>query len=162
MDPISSICCRLVAPVSSICRRSWLQCLQLLLAAPVLVSPVVRGSPASRLSLMAPVSVACDSSLQYLLIACGSRLRSVSPVVHGSGMISCRSWLQFWLVCRSCLQYLLSSWLQWLQAVAHGSSTIYCHFLWLQAVARCSCGCHGCLPFCGFNRQPSSVLVIFL
>jgi len=115
-----------------------------------------------------PVAVVCGSSLvQYL----SSRL--VTRPVDG-----CRLWL--W-------SYLLSSWLRYLSSIlscgrtpgsicrslvapvapACRGSSICCgclqyHYLLLVApVAPVSVTCGSCCS-CGFNRQPSSVLVIFL
>ena len=177
---------------SSICRswrqyiscRLWLQYLSLLwgllryllsfMAPPV---SVACGSIGCRLwlwyllSFMSPVSPVVHGSisicrlwLQYhllllvdpLVIACGS---------SGSSSI-CRSWLQS--ICRSWLRYLL--WLSFVAPVAvvlsYGSSIccawLYHQYLLLVVVVCGSCDCHGRLPFCVFNRQSSSVLVIFL
>ena len=132
-------------PVAPSC-RSLLLWLLSLVAAPVssvvrswlqwLVQAVARGSSLQwYLSLVAPVAVVHGSSLQcLLLLRYLSFVAPVSPVVSSCG--SCGS--------------------------SNGSSTIYCHFLWLQAVSRCSCGCRRCLSCSSFSRQPSSVLVIFL
>ena len=152
-------------------------------------SPVVHGSSLQYLSVACGSSICRGSSTCCLVLWLQA---PVSPVVHGStsicrptcGSIGCRLWLQYLVsVDRSWLQSPVSvvcSWIRFLLYLSFaapvspvvsscgscgsssGSSTIYCHFLWLQAVDRRSCGCHGRLPSCGFNRQPSSVLVIFL
>jgi len=155
-----------IAPVSSICCsslqywlcRSWLQ----------------------YLSFVAPVS-----SVVSLL-----QSPPVSPVARGSGSIciSCHSWLRVWslvapvapvspvvrvsCICHSRLRYLLSSRpvAPVSPVVARGStsgSSICCvclqyHYLLLVApVAPVFVACGSCCSCC-FNRQPSSVLVIFL
>jgi len=160
-----------MAPVSPVASCGWLQYHLLLIVSPPV--SVVHGSTSQYLlsshlwlhwlSLVAPVMAVVWGSSSTICCRCWLQYRPSCPVapvwwsvVLGSGISSCRSRLR----------YLLLSFTAPVSPVVvrsscgsgSGSSTIYCHFLWLQAVARHSCGCHGCLPSCGFNRQPSSVL----
>ena len=126
---------------------------------------------------MSPVSVVhgsgsssiCRLCLQWWLSS-PRPVAPVSPVVHVSS-ICCRSWL-LWLsfVTPVSVSHL---WLLWLSFVAPvavvspcGSSIchvcLHYHYLLLVApVAPVSVACGSCCS-CGFNRQSSSVLAIFL
>ena len=153
MAPVSSICWR-----SCICRlwlRQWLHWLSL-------VAPV--SSSVVRPVVVVVVSSSCGSNICWLLMApVVSLLLSVAPVDR------CRLWLRYHL-----LHDLLSFMApvspvvrSWLHAVAHDSSICrvclqYHHYLLLVApVAPVSVACDSCCS-CGFNRQSSSVLAIFL
>jgi len=148
------------------------------------------GSSLQYLSVACGSSISCRSCLQWYCLSFMAPLAVVRGS-RGSGSIYsiCRSWLQYRPSCSvapvlsilfcgssmvislSWLRYLLLSFAAPVSPVvsscgscgsSSGSSTIYCHFLWLQAVACRSCGCRRCLSCSSFNRQPSSVLVIFL
>jgi len=168
-------------PVSVACGTTSLQYLS-----------IACGSGLQPVSVVVPVAPAgCRSWLQYLSFVAPvssvvSLLQSpVSPVAHGSGSIciSCRSWLRVWslvapvapvspVVHGSPVSVVSSAHpvAPVSPVVARGStsgSSICCvclqyHYLLLVApVAPVFVACDSCCSCC-FNRQPSSVLVIFL
>jgi len=106
--------------------------------------------------------------LLVTMICCSSICRPTTSV----SSILCRSWLLY-LLSHQCLQY-LSLWLRYYlllylssQGLSCGSSICcsawlhYQYLLLVDPVAPVSVACGFCCS-CGFNRQSSSVLAIFL